>query len=79
MALQHQVSTFLIAAPRVPTLVSTEPEQSFCRAGNVITMAFKQKQETVEAFLLFFIYRYAQLHPASAQRKFTSVKASMQP
>ena len=72
----------LIPAPNVPSLVSTEPVELLCRASNIRTTDpfcfVKQKQETVEVFLLFF-YKYAQLRPACVERKFTAIKAATQP
>ena len=73
----------LILTPRVPSLIGTESVELFCRASNISSTDpfcfVKQKQETVEAFLLFFIYKYAQLLPACAERKFTVIKAITQP
>ena len=73
----------LISAPSAPSLISTEPVELLCRASNIsYTDPFCfviQKQETVEAFLQFFVYKYAQLHPACAERKFTAVKVTLQP
>ena len=72
----------LIPAPSVPSLTSTEPVELLRRASNnSSTDPFcfvKQKQETVETFLQFF-YKYAQLRPACAERKFTAIKAAIQP
>ena len=49
-----------------------------CRASDISFMDpfcfVKQKQETVEAFLQFFIYKYAQLRPVCAEQKFTAKK-----
>ena len=73
----------LIPASSVPSLISTEPVKMLCRASNISSMDLfcfvKQKQETVEAFLQFFIYKYAQLLSACAERKFTAIKATIQP
>ena len=73
----------LISAPSVPLLISPEPVELFCIASNISsTDSFcfvKQKQETVEDFLQFFIYKYAQFLPACAERKFTAIKATTQP
>ena len=53
----------LIPTPSVPSLIGTEPVELLCRASNISSTDpfcfVKQKQETVEAFLLFFIYKYA--------------------
>ena len=72
----------LIPAPSVPSLIRTEPVELLCRASNISStnsFCVKQKQETVEAFLQLFIYKYAQLLPARAERKFTAIKATTQP
>ena len=73
----------LIPAPSVPSLISTEPVELLCRVSNISftdpLCLVKQKQETVEDFLQFFIYKYAQFHPACAERKFTVIKATTQP
>ena len=72
----------LIPTPSVPLLISSEPVELFCRARNnssTNSLCFiKQKQETVEVFLQFFIYKYAQLRPACAERIFTAIKATAQ-
>ena len=73
----------LIPAPSVPSLISTEPVEFLCRASNISSMDpfcfVKEKQEAVEAFLQCFVYKYAQLLPACAERKFTAIKATTQP
>ena len=75
----------LIPAPSVPSLTSTEPVELLCRASNISStdpfcfVKQKRKQEAVEAFLQCFIYKYAQLLPACAERKFTAIKATTQP
>ena len=72
----------LIPVPSVPSLISTELVELLCRASNISSTDpfwfVKQKQETVEAYLQFFIYKYAQLHPACAEQKFTAIKATTQ-
>ena len=72
-----------IPVQNVPSLISTEPVELLCRASNISSADsfcfVKQKQETVEAFLQFFIYKYAQLHLACAERKFTVIKGATQP
>ena len=73
----------LIPAPSVPSLIGTEPVKLLCRASNISSTDpfcfVKQKQETVEAFLQFFIHKYALLIPAFVERKFTAIKATTQP
>ena len=60
----------LIPAPNVPSLVSTEPVELLCKASNIRTTDpfcfVKQKQETVEVFLLFFLQICAA--PSSVRR-----------
>ena len=73
----------LIPEPSVPSLISTEPIELRCRASNISSTDpfcfVKQNQKTVEAFLQFFVYKYAQLRPECAERKFTAIKATTQP
>ena len=73
----------LIPAPSVPSLISTEPVELLCRASNISSRDpfcfVKQKHKTIKAFLQFFIYKYLQLRPACAERKFTAIKATTQP
>ena len=72
-----------IPAPSEPSLISIEPVELLYRASKMSSTDpfcfVKQKQETVEAFLQCFIYKYAQLLPACAERKFTAIKATTQP
>ena len=73
----------LIPAPSVSSLISTEPVELLCRASDISSTdpfsSSNKKQEAVEAFLQCFIYKYAQLLPACAERKFTAIKATTQP
>ena len=63
----------LIPAQSVPSLVSTEPVELFCRASNIsITDPFcfvKQKQETIETFWQFLLTNMR----SSAQRCKTKI------
>ena len=73
----------LIPAPSVPSLISTVSVELLCRASNICSrdpLCFvKQKEETVEAFLQFFISKYVQLLPVCSERKFRAIKATTQP
>ena len=73
----HDVATpgfnSLIPAPSIRSLVSTEPNEFFCRTNNINTVGpfcfAKQKQETVEVFLqLLFTNKRS-----SAQRARTKI------
>ena len=45
----------------------------------ILSALSNKKQEAVEAFLQCFIYKYAQIFSACAERKFTAIKATTQP
>ena len=72
----------LIPAPNVSSLMSTEPVEWLRRASDISSTNpfcfINKKQEAVEAFLLCFIYKYAQLLPACTERKFSAIKVTTQ-
>ena len=73
---------FLIPAPIVPLLVSTETVELFCRASNIgATDPFCfviQKQQTVEVFLQFLFTNVRSSAQRAQNEKFTAIKAATQ-